>query len=215
MKKILSLILFSFSLLSCAHLNQYLAEYKSEEEIKKEAEEREINFYKKQREERQAQEAKEREERIAFYKKQREERQKQEKAEELALFNERQAIKAKEEEARKNKRAKKKALEDRFNLKFCDHEGLLYYAAKGIPLKSNCMVRADKLKVMQKIKDGILVSFDAYGTIYFIINNAKDENLVDGERLEKGYYKREGEFQYTTVLGTVKTVVKLKRLNLN
>lgn len=51
-------------------------------------------------------------------------------------------------------------------------------------------------------------------TKYFLLQkNTTDSALVDAQRVEDGYFENIGTYQYTSVLGAKKTVLKLKRLS--
>lgn len=96
------------------------------------------------------------------------------------------------------------------------------YNTKQWEQKTGC--KADKTqtippiyKVLQQTKDGTLTVLRFNGPVYafpemfLIVKNKHDSALVDGDIVYSGVFQDMGNYQYTTVTGSVKTIKKYKR----
>lgn len=97
---------------------------------------------------------------------------------------------------------------------FCD--GMLgQYALRKMQLPKNCIFKQGfPMNVLQQTTEGTIVSFEYYevdGT-YLITKNPKDASLVDGQRIEYGLFENIGTFEYVSVLGAPRTILKLRRI---
>ena len=103
-----------------------------------------------------------------------------------------------------------------------------YYTTDGVPsleymgnsaLKNCAFQLGWAFTVLSQTESGTLITVSpAYSRImgdgvYFIIKNNRDSELVDNQDVEDGYFENIGKFQYTSVSGAKKTVLRLKRLS--
>lgn len=74
-------------------------------------------------------------------------------------------------------------------------------------------VNGNFFRVLQQTPDGTLVSFiKSPDYVLFISQNPKDASLADNSPIYDGSFAVDGTYQYSSILGNVKTVKKLKRL---
>lgn len=124
-----------------------------------------------------------------------------------------------------------KKLEKKIGKKFCSYDDLphlSFYSTDGIPnlnymgqsaLKNCAFQLGWQFTVLSQTESGTLITVNpAYSYtmgdgVYFIIKNNRDSELVDNQDVEDGYFENIGKFQYTSVSGAKKTVLKLKRLS--
>lgn len=97
---------------------------------------------------------------------------------------------------------------------FCD--GMLgQYALRKMQPPKNCILKQGfPMNVLQQTTEGTIISFEYYqvdGT-YLIMKNPKDASLVDGQRIEYGLFENVGTFEYVSVLGAPRTILKLRRI---
>ena len=124
-----------------------------------------------------------------------------------------------------------KSLEKKFGKKLCSYDQLPenpFHTSEGVPTLGymgssalkNCAFRLGSIfTVLNQTSSGTLITVHSAYThtfsngIYLISKNNTDSKLVDDQRIEDGYFENIGTFQYTSVTGAKKTVLKLKRLS--
>ena len=119
--------------------------------------------------------------------------------------------KAKQKRIEKEKLAKKQQMKDmekQYGYPWCSPSHLFFTQDK-------CMdsVAGMWFHVLQQLPDGTLVSFikdPSY--VLFISKNSKDSSLPDEYPIYDGLFAVDGIYQYTSILGSTRTVKRLKRL---
>lgn len=104
------------------------------------------------------------------------------------------------------------------NYDFCANSDIGWYfiSAQNVPTKCLLKIRPYETKVIQQTPDGTLAFFPAphgFSSVTFLISkNKTDVDLVDNMNIPGGIFVREGNYTYQNVLGSSKTVIKLKRI---
>lgn len=122
-------------------------------------------------------------------------------------------IKQKEAEQRLKKsiekaRQKRENMSKQYGYQWCNQRYLFF-------TQNKCMeeVNGNFFEVLQQTSDGTLVSFiKSPDYIFLISKNSKDASVADGYPIYDGLFAVDGTYQYTSILGTIKTVKRLKRL---
>ncbi len=127
-------------------------------------------------------------------------------------------VREEKEQAQSDKQAKEvQTIEKKYSKKFCSEE-LHWYGLSKQSIPKNCLLYAQTgyLTVMQQAPSGTLVNLRlpvGYSDqTYFVVSNSKDSGLADDQAISQGIFENVGTYQYTSVTGATRTVVKLKRL---
>lgn len=135
---------------------------------------------------------------------------------------EKQMKKEEEEKERKKKQAeaeieekkrRQKELENKYGKNLCDF-AMSFFTNN---FSSNCMFYINNFIVIQQIDEGTLVThayYNKYGNAhtFLIEKNSNDADIIDQGVIPFGLFAINGKFKYINILGSPRTILKLKRL---